>query len=30
MNLGLKADGVKLYEKVESKKYVLYDEEKKV
>lgn len=30
MNLGLKQDGVKLYERVESKKYVLQEEEKKV
>jgi len=30
MNLGLKADGVKIYEKVESKRYLLQDEEKKV
>lgn len=30
MNLGLKQDGVKLYEKVESKRYLLSEEERKV
>lgn len=30
MNLGLKTEANKLYEKIEQKKYILSDEEKKV
>lgn len=30
MNLGLKVEGNKLYDKLESKKYILSEEEKKV
>jgi hypothetical protein len=30
MNLGLKNEGMKLYEKIEAKRYILTDEERKV